>query len=47
MAARLTAKVKAVCTKPIYVKLTPNVSDIVEIAKAVEAGADGISMINT
>lgn len=48
VAARLTAKVKAVCTKPIYVKLTPNVSDIVEIAKAIEeAGADGISMINT
>lgn len=47
-AARLTRKVKAVSTKPVYVKLSPNVSDIVKIAKAVEeAGADGIVMINT
>lgn len=47
-AAEVTRAVKAVTTKPIYVKLTPNVTNIVEIAKAVEAaGADGISMINT
>lgn len=48
MAAEVTREVKKVCTKPLYVKLTPNVTDIVSIAKAVEdAGADGISMINT
>ncbi|MDD8048120.1 MAG: dihydroorotate dehydrogenase [Thomasclavelia sp.] len=48
MAADLTRKVKAVSSKPVYVKLSPNVTDIVEMAKAVEeAGADGISMINT
>ena len=46
--AKVTRAVKAVCTKPVYVKLTPNVADIVSIAKACEeAGADGISMINT
>ena len=46
--AKVTRAVKAVCTKPVYVKLTPNVTDIVSIAKACEeAGADGISMINT
>lgn len=40
--------VKAVTKKPVYMKLSPNVTDIVEIAKACEdAGADGISMINT
>ncbi len=44
----VTKAVKAVTTKPVYVKLTPNVTNIVEIAKACEAaGADGISMINT
>lgn len=44
----VTQAVKAVTTKPVYVKLTPNVTNIVEIAKACEAaGADGISMINT
>lgn len=44
----VTKAVKAVTTKPVYVKLTPNVTDIVEIAKGCEAaGADGISMINT
>ena len=44
----VTKAVKAVTTKPVYVKLSPNVTDIVEIAKAAEAGgADGISMINT
>ncbi len=48
MAAEVTKNVKAVTTKPVYIKLSPNVTDIVEIAKAVEdAGADGISMINT
>ncbi|MCQ2008893.1 dihydroorotate dehydrogenase [Sporolactobacillus sp. STSJ-5] len=48
VAAELTAKVKAVSEKPVYVKLSPNVTDIVAMAKAVEeAGADGLSMINT
>ncbi|MBS7124118.1 MAG: dihydroorotate dehydrogenase, partial [Coprobacillus sp.] len=48
MAADVTRKVKAVSQKPVYVKLSPNVTDIVEMAKAVEeAGADGITMINT
>lgn len=48
VAARLTRQCKAVTHLPIYVKLSPNVTDIVSIAKAVEAaGADGISMINT
>lgn len=47
-AAEVTKAVKAVTTKPVYIKLSPNVTDIVAIAKAVEAaGADGISMINT
>ncbi len=47
-AAEVTKAVKAVTTKPIYVKLSPNVTDIVSIAKACEqAGADGISLINT
>ena len=47
-AAEVTQAVKAVTTKPIYIKLSPNVTDIVSIAKACEeAGADGISMINT
>lgn len=44
----LTAAVKKVSEVPVYVKLSPNVTDIKEIAKAVEAaGADGITMINT
>ena len=44
----VTKAVKAVTTKPVYIKLSPNVTDIVEIAKAAEAGgADGISLINT
>lgn len=44
----ITKAVKAVATVPIYIKLTPNVTNIVEIAQAAEkAGADGISMINT
>ncbi|EST13120.1 dihydroorotate dehydrogenase [Sporolactobacillus laevolacticus] len=48
IAAELTSKVKAVSEKPVYVKLSPNVTDIVAMAKAVEAaGADGLSMINT
>ena len=48
MAYEITKSVKAVTTKPVFIKLTPNVTDIVEIAKACEeAGADGISMINT
>ncbi|BBN98599.1 dihydroorotate dehydrogenase [Sporolactobacillus terrae] len=48
VAAELTYKVKAVSEKPVYVKLSPNVTDIVAMAKAVEAaGADGLSMINT
>jgi dihydroorotate dehydrogenase (NAD+) catalytic subunit len=47
-AAEVTRRVKAVTEKPVYIKLTPNVTDIVSIAKACEeAGADGISMINT
>lgn len=47
-AALITKAVKEVTTKPVFIKLTPNVTDIVAIAKAVEnAGADGISMINT
>ena len=48
IAAELTAAVKAVSEVPVYVKLSPNVTDIGEIARAVEAaGADGITMINT
>ena len=47
-AAAVTKAVKAVTTKPVYMKLSPNVTDIVEIAKACEAeGADGLSLINT
>ena len=47
-AASVTKAVKAVTTKPVFVKLSPNVTDIVSIAKACEdAGADGISLINT
>lgn len=47
-AAQVTKAVKAVTAKPVYIKLSPNVTDIVSIAKACEeAGADGISMINT
>lgn len=47
-AAEVTKAVKAVTKKPVYIKLSPNVTNIVEIAKACEeAGADGISMINT
>ena len=47
-AAEVTRAVKAVTTKPVILKLSPNVTDIVSIAKACEeAGADGISLINT
>ncbi|MBR4434676.1 MAG: dihydroorotate dehydrogenase [Clostridia bacterium] len=47
-AAEVTAAVKKATTKPVFMKLSPNVSDIVAIAKACEdAGADGISLINT
>ena len=47
-AAEVTRAVKAVTTKPVYVKLSPNVTDIVAIARACEdAGADGLSLINT
>lgn len=46
--AEVVRAVKKVITKPLYVKLTPNVTDIVAIAKAAEeAGADGICLINT
>lgn len=47
-AAEVTRAVRAVTRKPIYMKLTPNVTDIAEIARACEAeGADGVSLINT
>lgn len=48
MAAKVTREVKAHSRQPLIVKLSPNVTDIVEIAQAVaEAGADGLSLINT
>lgn len=48
MAAEITSKVRAVTKKPLVVKLSPNVTSITEIAKAVEAaGADAVSLINT
>lgn len=47
-AAEVTAAVRQVCPKPLFVKLSPNVSDIVGIARACEdAGADGLTLINT
>ena len=47
-AAAVTRAVNAVTTKPVFIKLSPNVTDIASIAKACEeAGADGISLINT
>ena len=47
-AAQVVRAVKEVTTKPVYIKLSPNVTDIVSIAKACqEAGADGLSLINT
>ena len=48
VAKELVSEVRKVCRKPLIVKLSPNVTDIVKIAKAVEeAGADAISLINT
>ena len=48
LAAEVTRAVKAVTTKPVIMKLSPNVTDIVGIARACEeAGADGLSLINT
>ena len=48
LAAHVTRMAKEAAKKPVYVKLTPNVTNIVSIAKAVEeAGADGLVMINT
>lgn len=48
VAKNLTKKVKEVSEKPVYVKLSPNVANIVDMAKAVEdGGADGLTMINT
>lgn len=48
MAAKVTEAVKTKCSKPVIIKLSPNVTDIVEIAKAcVDSGADGLSLINT
>ena len=47
-AAEITRAVKRVATKPVYMKLSPNVTDIAAIARACEdAGADGLSLINT
>ncbi len=47
-AAAVVRAVKAVCKKPVYIKLSPNVTDIVSIAKACEdTGADGLTLINT
>ena len=47
-AAAVTRAVKAVCRKPVFVKLSPNVTDIVAIARACEeAGADGPTLVNT
>ena len=48
LAAEITSAVKKVCKKPVYVKLTPNVTNIVDIATSVaDAGADGLVLINT
>ena len=47
-AAEVTAAVKSVCRKPVFIKLSPNVTDIVEIARACQdAGADGLTLVNT
>ena len=47
-AAEVTAAVKSVCRKPVFIKLSPNVTDIVEIASACQdAGADGLTLVNT
>ena len=48
VAKELVAEVRKVCKKPLIIKLSPNVTDIVSIAKAVEeAGADAVSLVNT
>ena len=48
MAAEVTAAVKGVASKPVYIKLSPNVTDVVAMARACEeAGADGLVLINT
>ncbi len=48
MAEKVVSEVKKYCKKPLIVKLTPNVTDITEIARAaVSGGADGLSLINT
>lgn len=47
VASDLTKKVKEVSSVPVYVKLSPNVTNIVEMAKAIAQYADGITMINT
>jgi len=48
MAYKVTKAVKSVCKKPVFIKLSPNVTNIVEIAKACEdAGADGLVLVNT
>ncbi|MDG4943746.1 dihydroorotate dehydrogenase [Staphylococcus agnetis] len=47
VAASLTRKVKAVSEVPVYVKLSPNVTNIVDMAKAIGQYADGLTMINT
>lgn len=47
VAAELTRKVKAVSSVPVYVKLSPNVTNIVEMATAIAEYADGLTMINT
>ena len=47
-AAEVTRTVRAVCHKPVFIKLSPNVTDIVSIARACEdAGADGVTLVNT
>ena len=47
-AADVTRAVREVCRKPVFIKLSPNVTDIVEIARACEdAGADGLTLVNT
>ena len=47
-AAEVTRTVKEVCRKPVFIKLSPNVTDIVAIARACEdAGADGLTLVNT
>lgn len=47
-AAEVTSAARKVCRKPLFIKLSPNVTDIVEIARACEdAGADGLTLVNT